>query len=93
MKPVTAKKSMRIPRACKTADTRSATRIEELKSELGLFIDPDYSLGDYWPKLDRRLCGKVPDLIARTLDALDAAYPGKKAKTTKHCKDHHDRAD
>jgi hypothetical protein len=57
---------------------RSLTHIEDLRTQLNYFLAPDFAEGDYWPRLDRRLYGLLPDLIARTLDSLDAAYPSKK---------------
>ncbi len=66
----------------------SQTHLEELKTQLGYFIKPDFQLGDYWAKLDLRLYQKLPDLILKTLDALEAKYPAKKMATQKSSKCH-----
>ncbi len=64
----------------------SQTHIAELRTKLNYFLQPDFTEGDFWPRLDRRLYGQLPNLIAQTLDALDAHYPVKKkpAATARH---------
>jgi hypothetical protein len=59
-------------------DPLSQTHIAELRTKLNYFIQPDFAEGDFWPRLDRRLYGQLPNLIAQTLDALDAHYPTQK---------------
>ena len=71
---------------------RSNTNIDELKARLNLFLAPDFTNGDFWPRLYRRLYGLLPDLIAQTLDVLDAKYPADKPTANTCCK-HHERAD
>lgn len=88
MKAVTKKKKVGSAKCTLPKEQpRSTTNIEELKTKLNLILVPDYSHGDYWPKLDRRLCGLLPDLIAQTLDALEARYPTDHATACTSC--HH----
>jgi hypothetical protein len=64
----------------------SQTHIADLRTKLNYFIQPDFAEGDFWPRLDKRLYGLLPNLIAQTLDALDAHYPAKKkpSATARH---------
>ncbi len=75
--------------ACANGQPRSSSHIEELKAQLTLILQPNYELGDYYPRLDRRLCGLFPDLIAQALDALEARYPCEHITAGKN----HERAD
>lgn len=54
--------------------------IAELTRQLKYFTEPDFEAGaDFWPRLDRRLYGQIPIIIQQAIDALDAAYQGKRA--------------
>jgi hypothetical protein len=54
--------------------------IAELTRQLKFFTEPDFEAGaDFWPRLDRRLYGQIPIIIQQAIDALDAAYQGKRA--------------
>jgi hypothetical protein len=54
--------------------------IAELTRQLKYFTEPDFASGaDFWPRLDRRLYGQIPIIIQQAIDALDAAYQGKRA--------------
>jgi hypothetical protein len=67
-------------------DPISRTHIADLRTKLNYFLQPDFTEGDFWPRLDKRLYGQLPNLIAQTLDALNAHYPAKKklSATARH---------
>ena len=55
-------------------------RHAELIRQLKYFTEPDFTTGaDFWPRLDRRLYDQIPLIVQQAIDALDAAYLGKKA--------------
>ena len=70
------------------SDPLGESHINKLKAELRLFTHPDFSYGDYWPKLDRRLYGLLPDLIGRVLAVLDVRHPHKSVAPCHHCRCH-----
>ena len=88
MKPVAAKKKASgVSRVKAKPPTLGLTHVEDLKSQLSMVLSPDFSSGqDYWPRLDRRLAGRLPDLARQLLDVLEAQFPTKNAKSSKRAK-------
>lgn len=81
------KKTAKKKQAC-SGDPFTQPYIDELAAQLRLFTHPDYSYGDYWPKLDRRLYGLLPDMIDRVVAVLEVRFPHKAPEATTHSRRH-----
>lgn len=88
MKPVAAKKKASgVSRIKAKPPTLGLTHVEGLKSQLSMVLTPDFSSGkDYWPRLDSRLAGQLPDLARQLLDVLEVQFPTKQVKSSKRSK-------
>ncbi len=68
------------PKTTGTQVVSMAHSLQELKASLQMIVTPDFSTGrDYWPKMDHRLMGKLPDLAKHAILLIDILEAAKDA--------------
>ena len=55
------------PSKIKAALLATPQSLLDLKQDLQLLLSPDFMQGDYWPKLDSRLNGRLPEIARRAI--------------------------